>query len=787
MDGRWHDEISDTCYRWTGKALEALGAHGGLRMRFHADPALVANADILVFNHFARFESIVPQYFIYQRTGALCRTVASHDLVEGSDRLAVFLRKIGGVSNRHPRLLPFLATEILHGRKAVIFPEGGMVKDRRVLDEGGGFCIYSRSAGLRRRHHTGAARLALGLEAFKLGMRSLVAAGKEEDLEQWRQRVGLPSIEALIAAAAKPTQMAVGNITFHPLRGGDNLLHRLAERLHLGLGPRLAEELAVEGNMLLAPTDMDIRLAAGLRPADLWQWWERRLLGTAVGALPALDEVFRLRPDRGRWYEQLLGRCITGRMGRLRDRAAERMYRSVTVNLGHLAALLLLDAFERGEERIAAATFHRTLFLAIKTLQESGGVALHEELTDPVSYGALPENRCPALDRVIDIFAASGLVERLPDGYRLLPAIGAESGFDTIRRANPVRVYANEAAPVPAAAAAVRQAAASVDLVTIAEVARLRFSDDRLLYRADRLRPLPPEYAHIAALQTATESGEPFLLVPEARRNLAVLLVHGLLASPAEMRGLGERLHAGGYPVMGVRLSGHGTSPCDLHRRSWSDWLDSVRQGCDVLRTFAPRVVLVGFSAGAALSLLLAAERSDEVAGVVAVSAPLRLRRRSAALAPLLCRLLPFVPNSSENPHINYAHTPLRAVVELDRMSRRLRRRLGRVECPALVLQGSEDPVVDPAGAGDLLALLGSREKRLRVIAADRHAILYDDTGGAQGLVLDFVDALARREPALVGAEIVLPERRRLLVPVLRGILAGVFRQGLAVPRLGRQ
>ena len=41
---------------------------------------------------------------------------------------------------------------------------------------------------------------------------------------------------------------------------------------------------------------------------------------------------------------------------------------------------------------------------------------------------------------------------------------------------------------------------------------------------------------------TATESAEPFLLVPGEARDLGVLLVHGFLASPAEMRGLGDRL-----------------------------------------------------------------------------------------------------------------------------------------------------------------------------------------------------------------------------------------------------
>ena len=44
---------------------------------------------------------------------------------------------VGVVPNNEPGLLAFLAAEILRGRKVSVFPEGGMVKDRRILDENG--------------------------------------------------------------------------------------------------------------------------------------------------------------------------------------------------------------------------------------------------------------------------------------------------------------------------------------------------------------------------------------------------------------------------------------------------------------------------------------------------------------------------------------------------------------------------------------------------------------------------------------------------------------------------
>ena len=71
--------------------------------------------------------------------------------------------------------------------------------------------------------------------------------------------------------------------------------------------------------------------------------------------------------------------------------------------------------------------------------------------------------------------------------------------------------------------------------------------------------------------------------------DLGVVLVHGFLASPAELKAFGERLAALGHPVIGVRLSGHGTSPWDLRDRNWQSWLDSVWRGYRIMSHIAQR------------------------------------------------------------------------------------------------------------------------------------------------------------------------------------------------------
>ena len=125
-------KINESFYQWSVRAFTLLRRRVGMNMAVHAAEGLIEKGQIFQFNHFARFETIIPQYFIYQETGAYCRCVADHGLFEGSDRFAKLLWSVGAVPNNHPGLLAFLAAEILRGRKVIIFPEGGMNKERQI-------------------------------------------------------------------------------------------------------------------------------------------------------------------------------------------------------------------------------------------------------------------------------------------------------------------------------------------------------------------------------------------------------------------------------------------------------------------------------------------------------------------------------------------------------------------------------------------------------------------------------------------------------------------------------
>lgn len=748
-------EIDPKTYEWTIKAFSTLKSRLGVKIRLHQKEGQIQNGQIFLFNHFARFETFIPQYLIYEETRAYSRGMAASEFFRGDDFFSNFLRSVGAVPNRFPGLLPFLAKEILHGRKIIIFPEGGMVKDKRVIDDAGDYNIYSRHAKERRKHHSGAAVLALNLGAFKGALRDIEEEGDRPCLQKWADRLDFASVDELMVAARQPTLIVPANITFYPLRVTDNVLRKGVELFSGGLSKRFSEELLIEGNILLKETDMDLRLGEAISTDTHWGWWERKFISRLVGRIDSLDDLFAVKADKGKWADRMVAKC-TGRFTvGTRDAYMREMYEGVTINLSHLISRLIMMYVEKGWTEIGRDLFHKTLYLAIKNAQKDGSLAVHDSVTNPVIYRGVIDGHCQGLEQLLTAMVNSNLVEIDSESYRFLPKLVEEQEFDTVRLENIAAVYANEMAPITGAQKALEQAMAAASDIDDRALARLLFDDELVSFASDQKRFRKKKHEEINSQETATESGAPYLILPEGKNSVGVVLVHGFLASPAELRGFGEKLAAAGYPVIGVRLKGHGTSPWDLRTRRWRDWLDSVRRGYRIMSAFADKVCVVGFSSGGALSLILAAEQPKRLAGVAAVSAPLKFRNKNLIFVPLvhganvLTRwmstyegVFPFRPNESEHPHINYRNIPIRGLFEVRRMVDELKNRLPNVNAPALIIQGTDDHVVDRKSADLIHSKIGSRSKVLHMVAAARHGILNEDIGGTQDKLMSFIASL---------------------------------------------
>jgi len=746
-----------TCARFVS-SFEAVRKYLGLNIKVHHDEDILQQGQIFLFNHFARFETLIPPLVLFQETGAYSRSIADHQLFKGSGTLTKFLRNVGAVPNDLPGLLPFLAAEILRGRKVIIFPEGGMVKDRRVIESDGSYGIFSPTANERRQHHRGGAVLALTLDIFKWRIRSLFENNDTDRIERWVKSLGLENKDILFDRAQESTLMVPANITFFPIRIDENILSHGADLFAKGLPDKFIEELVIEGNLLFRDTDMDIRLGGPIEPQKSWNWWERKILERYFLSVWSLDDLFGLREGNvGNWPEKILAKRISKETYRIREAATRSMYAAITINLSHLTSSLVIKLVGQGKMSIDVKEFHRTLYLALKGLQQDDNVHLHRSLSWPDRYRGLIDGDNMELDRFLSTCGKAGLIGQSGSTYRFLDKLCQDYEFNNIRIENPLMVYANEVKPIVEIDQAINAALKKAASVSDREIATLLFHDEVRAHTWNKVHFNQAEHQEINVQETATKSGAPYLLIPDTHVRTGILLVHGFLASPSELSEFGQQLSDPNTAVLGVRLAGHGTSPWDLKQRTWRDWLNSLRRGHRILSAFCDQIIIVGFSMGGALSLRFAAEHPEKLAGVASVSAPIAYRDRKMAFVPLVHGLnklaswlpsfegiMPFRENESEHPDINYRHIPTHGLYQMRTLTNDVQDHLPQIEAPTLVIQGNEDPVVEPESGRIIYNELAIADKELHWIPSDRHGILNEDVGKTRTLVRSFIQRISQ-------------------------------------------
>ena len=738
-----HLAISTKTYDWCVKAFRTTRKLLKLNIKLHdgQDEGVdsVASGDIFLFNHFARFETFIPQYLIHEATGAYCRSVASPEFFEGDERFSQFLYSVGVVPNDLPNLFSFLAREILHDRKLVIFPEGGMVKDKRVVNKHGQFSIYSRTAHERRKHHRGAGVIALALDAFKTALLRDFSKGKYSRVDHWAEQLEFDSTEQLMIKALKPTIIVPSHITFYPIRVSDNILTQAAGLFGKGINRRFAEELIIEGNLLFKHTDMDIRFSKPLVAGDYWRWWEKLLLPNVVHSFDSLDDLFSLKSHQSHLRGRLHSFGMQAKSIELRDDYMRSMYDAVTINLSHIASYLILCLYQQGLRRLRCIRFHKMLYLAIKKLQKTS-YHLHRSLLNPEEYGVIVNQTTSRLDQFLKTVQTMELIG-IEDGYYLLEEkLIADFEIDEIRTENLISVYANEIAPLRNVTSIIESAVIQVKDLDPKSFARLRFNDQLLALDGDRKQFNKPRYEEINAQQTANADANWFFLESSSESASAVLLVHGFLAGPAEMRGLGDRLHAQGHHVLGVRLKGHCTSPWDLRSRNWHDWLASVTRGYNILKAYSQSIHIVGFSTGGLLALLQASNpQLKKIKTVTCISAPVDFKNKNLMFVPLLHHanklvrwvssegLVPFRPNDPEHPEVNYQHVPIRGLYQLQLLVDHVLKEPLTIDADVFLYQADADPVVEPGSVEKLYQHINADNKTVIMIEADRHGVLYEN------------------------------------------------------------
>ncbi len=708
--------------------------HRMLKLSIHVEGLenITDRPTLFVVNHFTRMETFIVPYVLYKHTDKELRALAHGKLFKGL--FGEYLRRMGALSTLEPLRNRLIIGDLVSGRHDwVIFPEGVMVKNKKVVEHGKLRMSLPRQA---RRPHTGAAVLALKAALVREKFLEACRGGNADVIKELGERYGIEQDQCQFFPELVVTPV---NITFYPLRPDNNILSRMAVGIKHDIPDYLIEELKTEGSLLLRHTDMTIYFSPAI-PVD--EYLARPL--ARLRNLPLLKEPRR---------ESLV---LSTQRWPLTERFMKTIYSTTAVNMDHLFCIGLR---EMKADSIPIDDFHRALYLSALTIREHDNRRVHESLYNDLIKIVADEPYGP-LEDIYALAKKEGIVSRKNGNYCIVRRKMKQAASpETVRLRGATKVIANEVEPLSFVVQAVTR------YVNMSSSGRREELAERMA--ALDVQHFEEDYAQYfkEGLSKAPSIGRPFFL-KSPNRDTGIVLCHGYLAAPEEMRPLGEYLHDAGYTVYGVRLQGFGTAPEQLRDVTWKDWVLSFNRAYAVVRNSCQKVILGGFSAGALLVLLNAARKQSAIDSIFCIDTPLILmKRHTCTIAPAALgwnrmmkkigmgvTMAESIENISETPDINYPVHYLEGVREFCNLMSVCRDHLAEVEAPCLIIHGSDDPVADPESADVIYKHIASSIKKKVFVEADYHNLVQQN--GREKIFHEVLEFIREREAQTVKAEV---------------------------------
>jgi esterase/lipase/1-acyl-sn-glycerol-3-phosphate acyltransferase len=722
-------KISNDLINIIEAALDTLIKASGMDLRLHGLENVPDHPVLYVINHFTRIETILMPYIIKKNIKKYPVSLADKSFFSG--RMGEFMDNVGAISTADPnRDKIFINALLTDSHPVIIFPEGQIIKDKKIIEKGK-YIVYN--SGIRRPPHSGAAQIALLTQFIRTKLRTFHLRGDNSSTARMAAHFGfdLTDVENIIN---KETYIIPVNITYYPVRARENELSKLAARLINNMSPRFQEELEVEGNMILGKVDIDINFGKPI-PVKNYITPNKALNKMLADDHPYLDN------DNFKKFIPFRKICVN-----MMADYMNAIYGMTTVNHDHLFSYILTKYWKNC---ISEDNFKNRVFLAIEYLRGIGMSNCHTSLYKKQFY-LLTDDYHEKYENFIKE-AISGNLITLKDGIITKNRVRFSRKFDfhTIRRDNIIEVLKNEIEPLQGLTNTMDWLMFLPGFVIRWKIRNLFVKLDKVLFDKDY------KQYYIENESKPKNIGEPFFLKHFFSRK-GIILVHGYMAAPEEMRPLADYLYKNGYNVYGVRLQGHGTAPEDLAIQNWGKWYDSASRAYIIMKNSVKTFSIAGFSMGGGIALLQAANKPGRFAGVISINAPFKLMSVASRFAPvivawnkLLTKIkidkwkMEFVENDPEYPQINYLRNPVSGGYELDKLMRFVENRLGKMTDPTLIIHASGDPVVDPVSGEEIFKKLGTKEKQLIRVYANHHGILRGkEADEVNAMVLTFLKKL---------------------------------------------
>lgn len=667
------------------------------------------NPIMFVANHFTRIEAMLVPYTLYNLTNKKVGVIADDSLFKSY--FGNFLKNLGAMKkseiNRNEHIIGDLITSC---KNWMIFPEGIMVKAKDITKIDNIFCVKIDETC--QRVYTGAAVFALSSEFF----REKYFERKLENYDEFSEKYFINDCSEI---TPNETMIVPINISYSKLRNGRNFLVDMAEKLLENIGDNFKEEIEIEGNLILN-SKIIIRI---LEP---------------ISTKKLLEPLY----SKGLLQEEILNSL---RYDVTHD-FMNKIYESLTISFDHIFTLIL---FLFPKEEIELEYFKRLIYIVFSKIKEKNlpyDESINKDLIYLISY-----EKFEAFDDILKVAIKDNILqihEIHCDRYLINKEVLANSfTHHTIRLKNILRVILNEILAQDDIVNMVKDLLLKKEFENNIELAEiLKFEEKEEFENSyEKFK----DNKDIKAKDIGTTN-----YFENINSNSCVIVVHGFSSAPKEMQNLALFLNENNFNVITPRLSGHGTVPEDLKTKTWQDWYKSVSRSITIASLQYKKVYIVGFSTGGLLALLSTKKQYKEFVSLVCINAALHLNDlRIKTLLPAISfwndivkvfnenkYAKEYIDNFPENPQINYNKHYVSSIEQLSLLMDKIKKNLHKIKKPILIIQGKDDPVVNPSSAHEIYEKIESRFKKLKMINSSKHVIVNENTDGLYDYILSFIN-----------------------------------------------
>jgi len=652
---------------------------------------------LFLANHFTRFETFVVPYVLYSKHKRIARSLADDTVFVGW--LGEYMRLAGSVSTKNKARDCIIVDDFLSGRADwIIYPEGHMVKNKQITFDEGEFCIHTsmRQGPV----HTGAAVLALKAEVIRQKVR------ESEDKKAIKRFCSTHDVNRKKIVKDLSLHIVPLSITYYPIRPGKSrFLLWLDKRFNLR-GTRIFEELEIEFNLLMH-ANMHLHFGKPLPARDYLNTYRKEHYG-------ALEDTGYIDNFFARQRKAVINDTM------------KQVYGNMQINFDHIFILSLVTM---PTLKVCPGYLKILIYKNARELLKIKGLNLHPGLKKEL-YKLILDRYYQPFASAIKLAELQRILYQDSEGDYLFDRHLLEKDYDfnKIRVKNTLQVILNEIKWQDNIVALARHNATYTE-------AELRIDNFKHLQHVDWAL-YEEEFLsyHDNSAPTKNDVGAPRVFF-DPDNTTGLVFCHGYMAAPAEDLPLAEYLFQHGINVYLPRLRGHGTDPEALKTVSADDWEVDFERGFTAMRQVCDKVFIGGFSTGGLLALRHA--QQYEVEGVIAINSALRLNNLQVSyIVPTLQAfnemishlhakgIKEWVDNVSENPDINYAKHPLASIAQMEKVMNRVDKALDKIDDPILVLQGDNDPVVNPKSARLIYDKVKSPVKKLVLLPRKQHIIV---------------------------------------------------------------